>query len=140
MPCSRNTRPPPTAITPGALLNWDSEAILLAAPDRAGLIERARELVDWLSQPRREALKDVAYTLNCAEAHQSGGARLGIVAATFAELSDRLSAAIAETARPRLPLDPRRPRRLLLGRAALSTPAARAWPSSSPARDRNTRA
>ena len=36
---------------PGALRTWDTEAILLSAPDRAGLVERVRELLDWLKRP-----------------------------------------------------------------------------------------
>src|SRR5262249_19515644 len=48
---------------PGALETWDSEAILLSAPDRAGLLERVREMIEWLKRPGRATLKDVAYTL-----------------------------------------------------------------------------
>ncbi len=76
---------------PGALRTWDTEAFLLSAPDRDGLIERVRELLDWLKKGRRENLKDVAYTLNCVHQHCSGGARLGVVAGSLAELADRLS-------------------------------------------------
>ena len=76
---------------PGALQTWDSEAILLSAPDRAGLLERVRELIDWLKRPGRATLKDVAYTLNSLTEHPDGAARLGIVAASLAELSDRLA-------------------------------------------------
>ena len=31
---------------PGALRRWETEAILLSAPDRAGLIEQVRELLE----------------------------------------------------------------------------------------------
>ncbi len=86
--------PSADAETPGALRTWDSEAILISAPDRTGLIDRARELMDWLSRPLRQTLKDVAFTLNSVEKHPPGGARLGIVASSLAELSQRLSAAI----------------------------------------------
>ena len=58
------------------------------------MIDRARELLDWLSRPSRQTLKDVAFTLNSVEKHQAGGARLGIVASSLDELSERLSAAI----------------------------------------------
>jgi acyl transferase domain-containing protein/phosphopantetheinyl transferase (holo-ACP synthase) len=75
---------------PGALRTWDSEAILLSAPDRAGLLARVRELIDWLKPPRLASLKDVAYTLSSAQQHPIGAARLGIVAATLSDLSDRL--------------------------------------------------
>ena len=33
-------------ITPGALLDWDTEAFLLSADDRAGLVDRVRWLRD----------------------------------------------------------------------------------------------
>jgi acyl transferase domain-containing protein len=77
---------------PGALETWDSEAILLSAADRAGLLERVRELIDWLKRPGRATLKDVAYTLNSVMEHQTGAGRLGIVAASLADLTDRLRA------------------------------------------------
>ncbi len=51
-----------------------------------------RELSDWLKGSRRETLKDVAYTLNCSSEHPRGGARLGIVASSLAELAGRLEA------------------------------------------------
>ena len=86
--------------SPGALLTWDTEAILLWAPDRAGLIERTRELIDWLSSPRSATLRDIAFTSNSVDKHESGGARLGIVASSLAELSDRLSAALARLSDP----------------------------------------
>ena len=77
---------------PGALQTWDSEAILLSAPNRTQLRERVRELLDWLKRPRRETLKDVAYTLNCTEAHRGGDARVGLVATSLEQLSERLEA------------------------------------------------
>jgi acyl transferase domain-containing protein/phosphopantetheinyl transferase (holo-ACP synthase) len=85
---------------PGALLTWDSESILIAAPDRAGLLERVRELLDWLKRPGRATLKDVAYTLNSAQQQPSGVARIGIVAASLAELSDRLTAVSSKLSDP----------------------------------------
>jgi acyl transferase domain-containing protein len=77
---------------PGALLHWDTEAVLLAAPDRTALIERARELTDWLERNPRAELKDVAYSLNCLSEHTPGSARLGLVASSVTELADRLTA------------------------------------------------
>ena len=85
---------------PGALRNWDSEAILLSAPDRRGLIERMRELLDWLAHPRSVTLKDVAHTLNSVEKHATDSTRLAIVASSLSELSDRLSAALARLSDP----------------------------------------
>ena len=66
----------------------------LSAPDRSGLIDRTRELIDWLSTPRPVALKDVAFTTNCVSKHEGHRARLGIVASSLSELSERLSAAL----------------------------------------------
>jgi acyl transferase domain-containing protein len=85
---------------PGALRNWETEAILLSAPDRAGLIERVRELLGWLGRRPREALRDVAYSLNCVPAHPPGGARLGLVAASLPELAERLEAVVPKLADP----------------------------------------
>src|SRR4029077_6957767 len=85
---------------PGALQTWDSEAILLSAPDRAGLIERARELLDWLKRPGGATLQDVAYTLNSAAEHRPGAVRSGIVAASLADLSDRLTALSSKLSDP----------------------------------------
>ena len=61
---------------PGGFRRWETEAILLSAPDRAGLVERARELIAWLGGHPRGSLKDVAYTLNCVR-HAIGRRRCG---------------------------------------------------------------
>jgi len=79
---------------PGALRQWETEAILLSAPDRGGLLERARELIDWLERNPHETLRDIAYTLNTVGEHPPGGARLGLVASSLAELAERLSASL----------------------------------------------
>ena len=55
------------------------------------MLERVRELIDWLKRPGRATLKDVAYTLNRVEQRQ-GGARLGIVASSLSDLTERLTA------------------------------------------------
>jgi acyl transferase domain-containing protein len=75
---------------PGAFRNWDTEALLLWAPDRAGLIDRVRSVMAFLSRGQSHSLKDIAYTLNCAQPHEPGGARLGLVAASPQELAVRL--------------------------------------------------
>ncbi len=82
------------SLAPGGFRRWETEAILLSAPDRAGLIDRARALISWLDRHPDESLKDVAATLNCDE-HPPGFARLGLVAASLADLSTRLAAALA---------------------------------------------
>jgi acyl transferase domain-containing protein len=85
---------------PGALRNWPTEAILLSAPDRAGLIERVRELLGWLARRPGAALCDVAFSLNCVRDHPPGGARLGLVAASLEELVERLTGVVPRLADP----------------------------------------
>jgi acyl transferase domain-containing protein/phosphopantetheinyl transferase len=83
---------------PGALRRWETEAMLLAAPDRPGLVERARALIDWLARHPGPSLADIAFTLNCAgthpPAHAPGGARLGLVASSPSDLAQRLAAVL----------------------------------------------
>jgi acyl transferase domain-containing protein/phosphopantetheinyl transferase len=76
---------------PGALLRWDTEAILLSAPDRLGLVDRILELLDWLKGDRRATLLDVAYSLNSLREHRTAGARLGLVVSSLPELVERLT-------------------------------------------------
>ena len=73
--------------SPGALLRWDSEAILLAADDRPALIRQARSLLGWLDSNPAESLKDVAYTLSL---RSTGDCRIGLVATSLDDLTDRL--------------------------------------------------
>ena len=79
MRSSRSTRPP-TTDRPGALLRWPDEAVLLAAADRRGLIDRGRRLAERLRRRPDLALKDVASTLNAEAARSGAPARLGLVA------------------------------------------------------------
>ncbi len=90
---------PPSADgeAPGGFRRWETEAILLSAPDRAGLAERARALIAWVGAHPRGSLKDVAYTLNCADCPQSGWARMGVVASSLDDLCHKL-----DTMLPRL--------------------------------------
>jgi acyl transferase domain-containing protein len=81
-------------LTSGASRRWDSEAILLSAPDRSGLIERARNLLAWLASDPTHALQDAAYTLNCVRQHAPGGPRLGLVAGSLRELAERLESVL----------------------------------------------
>jgi len=83
---------------PGALEHWETEAILLSAPDRPVLVERARELIARLERRRAAALKDVAYTLNCVDLLPAGPARLGLVASSMADLIGRLTAILPRLA------------------------------------------
>ena len=51
---------------------WDTEAILLSAPDRAGLIERVRELIDWLKPPASRDAQGRRLHLNSVEQAPAG--------------------------------------------------------------------
>ncbi len=74
----------------GALEHWETEAILLSAPDRPSLVERARELIGWLERRPSAKLKDVAYTINCVGEQPPGPERLGLVASSVSDLIGRL--------------------------------------------------
>ena len=84
----------------GALQRWDTEAILLSAPNRSLLIEQARELLSRLKANSGHSLLDVAYSLNCLREHPPGGARLGLVVSSIAELAERLSGVLPRLADP----------------------------------------
>ena len=85
---------------PGALRHWDTEAILFSAPDRAGLIERVREVLSWLERSSRHTLLDAAYSLNAVREHPPGGSRLGVVASSLPELAERLGSLLPRLADP----------------------------------------
>ena len=85
-------------LAPGALLDWDSEAILLSSADRGGLIVRVRSLLVWLDADPEVRLKDLAWTLNCGDA--AGPCRLGLVASSLGDLATRLKAALAKLQDP----------------------------------------
>ncbi len=80
--------------SPGALLAWDGEAILLAAPDREALAARARSLLARLEGGTDARLKDIAATINAGDLFQP--ARLGLVATSPADLAARLAASLAK--------------------------------------------
>lgn len=92
--------PTDAAPSPGALLRWPDEAILLAAPDRAGLIDRTRWLADRLRRRPEANLKDLAFTLNVEAAASGLPARLGLVVASVSDLIDRLEALAKRLADP----------------------------------------
>jgi acyl transferase domain-containing protein len=79
------------SLAPGALLHWETEAILLSAPDRAGLIARARTLIAWLNSHPNAVLKDIAAELAGANRRFPDGARLGLVASSPSDLAQRLA-------------------------------------------------
>jgi len=74
--------------TPGCQLRWDSEAILLGAPDRATWLDLARALDHWLDQGPDFALKDLAFTLNTGQ--PAFPFRVGMVVTSLADLKARL--------------------------------------------------
>ena len=84
--------------TSGCLLNWESEAILLGAPDRQGWVTLANALIDWLDsgQNRRVPLKDLAFTLNSGQGEF--GFRVGLVVASTDDLRQRLCTLIERLA------------------------------------------
>jgi len=69
-------------------------------PRCAGLIEQVRERLSWLKGNSRQALLDVAYSLNSLREHPPGGARLGVVASSLPELTERLTSALPRLADP----------------------------------------
>ncbi|MBV8267909.1 MAG: acyltransferase domain-containing protein [Planctomycetaceae bacterium] len=87
-------------LTPGCQTRWETEAILLGAPDRAGLIDRARGLLDWLERDGNCSvpLKDLAFTINVGQAEAT--TRAGLVASSPADLGDRLKALVARLVDP----------------------------------------
>jgi len=92
----------PSADGAGArvLRHWETEAILLSAPDRAGLSDRVRELIDQLSRRPGQPLLNVAFTLSSACQHSPGAARLGMVARSVADLSERLAVVLERLGDP----------------------------------------
>ncbi len=76
---------------PGALRRWDTEAILLSAPDRPGLIAQIDELLHWLKNDPEHSLLDVAYSLNSRREHLPQSARLGVVVSSLPDLIERLT-------------------------------------------------
>jgi acyl transferase domain-containing protein/phosphopantetheinyl transferase/acyl carrier protein len=74
--------------TPGCQPFWESEAILLGAPDRAAWLDVARALIEWLGRGPDVSLKDLAYTLNTRQ--PPFPFRVGIVASSLADLRERL--------------------------------------------------
>lgn len=78
---------------PGALFRWPDEAVLLAAADRRGLIDRGRRLAERLRRRPDLELKDVAASLNAEGVRVGAPARLGLVASTMADLIERIESA-----------------------------------------------
>jgi len=90
-------------VTPGAMTRWPTEAILLSAPDRQALADRARSLAVALRRRPDVALKDVAYTIVAGPGGSPGVARLGLVVASVEELITRLESIAPRLADPACP-------------------------------------
>lgn len=86
---------------------WESEAILLGAPDRATWLELARALLDWLEPGQAVALKDLAFTLNTGQ--PAFPFRVGMVVTSLADLKERLRGVMTRLSDPscRSLIDPR---------------------------------
>lgn len=89
-----------TSIAPGALRHWETEAVLIAAIDRGALAERAHELIRRLEARPELAMIDVAFSIN-RELDLNHPVRLGLTAASPAELVGRLKGAAAALEDPR---------------------------------------
>ncbi len=88
-------------VTPGAMVRWPSEAILLEARDRSSLADRVKWLADRLRGRPELALKDLAYSL--AAGHSSCGettVRVGLVVESVEDLVSRLDAIAPRLADP----------------------------------------
>lgn len=81
-------------VAPGAMLDWDHEAFLIAADDRLKLADRVRDLRERIQEWPKGDLspKDLAFTINTERPPHEGRVRLGLVAASIEELIDRLQA------------------------------------------------
>jgi acyl transferase domain-containing protein len=84
--------PSADGLVPGALLDWDTEAFLLSAPDPVSLADRLRWLRERLPRGSRHSLKDLAFTINTLPPGQNDWTRLGLVAASQDELVRHLEA------------------------------------------------
>lgn len=84
--------------TPGCMPIWETEAILLGAPDRDTWLNLARALLDWLDRGPDAPLKDVAFTLNTGQ--PSYPFRVGLVVHSLDDLKTRLNALIPVLADP----------------------------------------
>ena len=84
---------------PGALLDWDSEAILISAQDRDRLVDRLRQLRAWLTRANDDSLKDLAFSINTLP--DQGPCKLGFVVTSLEDLAARIDLVL-----PRL-IDPK---------------------------------
>ncbi len=92
--------PSATSLAPGAMRQWPTEAVLIAAPDRPSLIARIERIIHRLNERPGLAMIDVAFTIN-GELDLNHPTRLGLTAASPAELVDRLKGVVSTLGDPR---------------------------------------
>ena len=78
---------------------WETEVFILRDESREELIASCRRLKSFISLQPEIALKDLAYSLNCAL--QRSGYRVAIVADSLADLSAKLERAITKLSDPK---------------------------------------
>jgi acyl transferase domain-containing protein/phosphopantetheinyl transferase (holo-ACP synthase) len=88
------------SLTPGCMLDWETEAVLLGAPDRAGWLAVASALLGWLERGSNAEtpIKDLAYTLSAGQPRFAF--RVGFVVRSADELRNRLRVAIERLSNP----------------------------------------
>ena len=79
-------------------IHWETEVFILEAESRQKLIERGGRLQEYLAREQEISLKDLAYTLNSRL--QAKPVRLAVVAASAADLAQKLSLALERLAKP----------------------------------------
>jgi acyl transferase domain-containing protein/phosphopantetheinyl transferase/acyl carrier protein len=83
----------------GHPVRWETEVFVVGAESRAELMDKARRLRDFVSATPQVDLKDLAYSLNVPLT--GGPVRLSVVAATAAELGQKLERAVERLSDPR---------------------------------------
>jgi acyl transferase domain-containing protein/phosphopantetheinyl transferase len=89
----------PAPVPPSLQHQWDSEAVLLSAPHRGGLVAAGERLLGFLRREPAAGLKDLAYTV--AARSGPGAARLSLVASSTEDLARKLSRALDRLRDPR---------------------------------------
>jgi malonyl CoA-acyl carrier protein transacylase/phosphopantetheinyl transferase len=97
-------QPETRAAVPGHMNRWDSEVVILAAPDRAALLDSAQTVQAYLDRmPDLDepgfSLLDLAHTVNMQAGQQPS--RLAVVATSVADLRDKLAHAISRLEQPK---------------------------------------
>jgi malonyl CoA-acyl carrier protein transacylase len=94
-----STAPPPRLDAVRPVTGWDSRVVILRGDDRAGLRERIAAVIESLDRDPEADLAELAATL--AANLVPAGARLGVVAASIADLAAKLRRASGRLADPK---------------------------------------